>query len=324
MKIALVGAGVIARVHMKALLALGMQPAAVCDIDASKAEKLLREFALDLPVFTDYGEMLADFAPEAVHICTPHYLHADMVVAALERDIHVLCEKPLCIKESDIPRILAAEQGSKATLGVCHQNRYNPANLFFKDHIAGCALRAAHGSVVWHRDAAYYAAGAWRGKWASEGGGVMINQALHTLDLCQWLFGMPTSVTATVSNLSLAGVIEVEDTAAATFAGDIPFTFFATNAAAVSMPVSITARTQDEEIVLLPHSVVINGETVFHEPQNMIMGKACYGNGHIDLLADFYRCLREGKPFPIGGAEGARVVRLILAMYKSNGKKILL
>ncbi len=322
MKIALVGAGVIARVHVKALAALGMQPAAVCDIDASKAEKLLREFALDLPVFTDYGEMLADFAPDAVHICTPHGLHADMVVAALERDIHVLCEKPLCIKESDIPRILAAEQRSKATLGVCHQNRYNPANLFFKDHIAGSALRAAHGAVVWHRDAAYYAAGAWRGKWASEGGGVMINQALHTLDLCQWLFGMPTSVTATVSNLSLGGVIEVEDTAAATFAGDTPFTFFATNAAAVSMPVSITARTQDEEIVLLPHSVIVNGKTVFHESQNMVMGKACYGSGHIDLLADFYRCLREGKPFPIGGAEGARVVRLILAMYQSKGEKI--
>lgn len=324
MKIALVGAGVIARVHVKALAALGMQPAAVCDIDIARAEALLREFSLDIPVFTDYGKLLADVAPDAVHICTPHHCHADMVVAALQKNVHVLCEKPLCIKESDIPRILAAEKASRATLGVCHQNRYNPANLFVKEHLQGKQIRAAHGTVAWHRDAAYYEAGAWRGKWETEGGGVMINQALHTLDLCQWLLGDPETVTATVSNLSLDGVIEVEDTAAATFKGKNPFTFFATNASAVSMPVSVVIRTVGEEIVLLPHSVMINGEAVLHEPQNMVMGKACYGNGHIALLADFYRSVQEGKPFGINGTEAAKVIRLILAMYKSAGKEIAL
>lgn len=322
MKIALVGAGVIARVHMKALLAIGTLPAAICDIDPKKAQALLEEFSLELPVFTDYGRLLAEFSPDVVHICTPHYTHADMVVSALDKNIHVLCEKPLCIREEEIDRILAAEKRSSATLGVCHQNRYNPANLFFRDYIADKTVTAAHGEVVWHRDREYYLSGAWRGKWKTEGGGVLINQALHTLDLCQWFFGDPDAVTATAATLGLSDVIEVEDTAACTFHGKTPFTFFATNLSAVSLPVCIRARVGDEDVVLQPRTVTVNGKPVFHEEQTVVLGKPTYGSGHLRLLADFYRCVNEGVPFPINGEEGAKVVRLILAVYKSGGKQI--
>lgn len=322
MKIALVGAGVIARVHMKALLAIGTLPAAICDIDPKRAQALLEEFSLDLPVFTDYERMLAEFSPDVVHICTPHYTHADMVVSALDKNIHVLCEKPLCIHEEEIDRILAAEKKSSATLGVCHQNRYNPANLFFRNYIADKTVTAAHGEVVWHRDREYYLSGAWRGKWETEGGGVLINQALHTLDLCQWFFGEPDAVTATTATLGLSDVIEVEDTAACTFLGKTPFTFFATNLSAVSLPVCTRARVGDEDVVLQPRTVTVNGKIVFHEEQTVVLGKPTYGSGHLRLLADFYRCLNEGKPFPINGEEAAKVVRLILAVYKSKGRQI--
>lgn len=322
MKIAIVGAGAIARVHMKALLSLDTAPAAICDIDPARARELLDEFSMDLPIFTDYERMLTEFSPEVVHICTPHHLHADMVVSALEKNVHVLCEKPLCIREEEIPRILAAERKSSATLGVCHQNRYNPANLFFKDHIAGKAVSAAHGEVVWRRDREYYRSGEWRGKWATEGGGVLINQALHTLDLCQWFFGLPTAVTATTATLAVAGVIEVEDTAACCFLGETPFTFFATNGAAVNLPVCTRARVDGIDVVLQPHSVVIDGKTAFREEQVVVLGKPCYGNGHLRLLENFYRCLKDGEPFPINGEEAVKVIRLILAVYKSHGKQI--
>lgn len=321
MKIALVGAGVIARVHMRALRSLGLLPVAVCDVDEGKARTFLAEFSVELPVYTDYETMLRELAPDAVHICTPHHCHADMIVSALSRDIHVLSEKPLCIKKEDIGRILAAEAASRATLGVCHQNRYNPSTLFFKNYISDKKVQAAHGSVAWHRSATYYASGAWRGKWETEGGGVMINQALHTLDLCQWLFGYPEAVTATVATLSLRDVIEVEDTAAATFSGPVPFTFFATNTTGKSLPISITARTQDEEILLLPHSVTVNGKTVFHEDEAAVSGKACYGMSHTTLFADFYEALKMGRPFAINGLEASRVIELILAMYESHAQE---
>ena len=118
MKIVVVGLGSIGKVHVKILEEQGLTITAVCDIDKEKLEKYSR-FAQ----YTNYIEMLEKEKPDVVHICTPHYLHADMVISALERNINVLCEKPLCIKEEDIPRILSAECNSKAKLGVCLQNR---------------------------------------------------------------------------------------------------------------------------------------------------------------------------------------------------------
>ena len=324
MKIVIVGAGVIGRVHLKAMLELGIMPAAICDIDKGRANAMLCDMHLDLPVFADYRDMLDELRPDSVHICTPHYLHADMIVEALSRNIHVLCEKPLCIKREDIPRILAAERASTATLGVCHQNRYNPANLFAKEYLAGKTVRGGHGTVAWHRDARYYQSADWRGKWESEGGGVMINQALHTLDLMQWMLGYPEAVTASISNLSLGDVIEVEDTAVAAFVGKAPFTFLGTNASGVSLPVQITVRTTDEEIVLLPHSVIVDGKVLFHEKKQIVLGKTCYGNGHVALIADFYGAIEEGRPFAINGEAAASVIQMILAMYESKGESVLL
>lgn len=322
MKIVITGAGVIGRVHLKAMLELGILPAAICDIDEGKASAMLRELHLDLPVYTDYSAMLDELQPDSVHICTPHYLHADMIVEALSRGVNVLCEKPLCIKREDIPRVLAAEKASSAMLGVCHQNRYNPANLFARDYLAGKTVRGGHGTVAWHRDAKYYQSADWRGKWESEGGGVMINQALHTLDLMQWMLGYPETVAASISTLALGDVIEVEDTAVATFAGKAPFTFLGTNAAGVSLPVQITVRTTTEEIVILPHSVIVDGKCLFHEEKQIVLGKTCYGNGHVALISDFYDCVKSGRHFAIDGEAAAAVIKLILAMYESKGERV--
>ena len=117
MRSAVVGYGVIGRHHAKLLSAMG-HLCAVCDINS---EVLV---GLDgVTLYSDYTEMLEREELDAVHICTPHYLHADMIIAALERGIHVLCEKPICIREEDIDRILEAEKRSGAMLGICHQNR---------------------------------------------------------------------------------------------------------------------------------------------------------------------------------------------------------
>jgi len=324
MKIAVVGIGVIGRVHLEVLSEMGATVVALCDTDVEKAAAVGAEYGFSAPVWGDFEKMLAEARPDVVHICTPHYLHAPMVIAALKRGVHVLCEKPLCIHFEEIDAILAAEAASTATLGVCLQNRYNPANLFVKDYLKTHKVQAAHGSVTWHRDAAYYNKAAWRGHWDTEGGGVMINQALHTLDLLLWFLGDPTSVSAGTANLTLDGVIEVEDTAAATFhGGEAPFTFFATNGAAVSMPVEIGFRMENgDDLTLLPLCVLHNDEVLFAAPRPRVRGKVCYGAGHGPLIRDFYRCLGEGRHFPIDGREGARVIRLILAMYHSGQHEI--
>lgn len=324
MRAAIIGLGVIGNVHAKLLALQGEEIVALCDVDTAAAEAVKEKYAKDAKIYTDYVQMLDEEKPDVVHVCTPHYLHAEMVIAALGRNVNTLCEKPLCIRHEDIDRILAAEAASEAILGVCHQNRYLASNLFTKAYLADKRVLGAHGSVVWKRDAAYYASGAWRGKWATEGGGSLINQALHTLDLTMWFCGDPEEVIATTANLTLKSEIEVEDTVFARFEGDTPFTFLGTNTAGADIPVEICLHLADHtQLTVLPSTVLIGGvpvpsATVKREAH----GKECYGSGHEALIADFYGCVKEGRHFAIDGREGARVIRLILAAYASNGERV--
>ncbi len=318
MKTAVVGLGVIGKVHMQTLRESGAEIAAVCDIDAKK----LAEYS-DICGYTDYLKLLDEVKPNVVHICTTHYLHADMIIAALERNINVLCEKPLCIREEDIGRIIRAEQKSNAMLGVCHQNRYNDVNVYLKKYLADKKILSAYGNMVWKRDKAYYDQAAWRGTKEQEGGGVLINQALHTLDLMQWFCGMPESVVATVGNFSLKNVIEVEDTANILCKGSQNFSFFATNAGGCDMAPQIVLKLKSgEDIVVYPQKLYIAGEKVCDEEIEKYAGKCCYGNGHKKLFADFYDCLAADKKFEINGAEAAKVIKIILATYRSKGEEI--
>ena len=143
MKNAIIGLGTIGKVHAKVL---GLQEkgiTALCDIDVAAAERVKGEYAPDAAVYTDWKQMLDEVQPEVVHICTPHYLHAEMVIEALGRGINVLCEKPLCIRKEDIGRILEAEKNSTAQLGVCQQNRYLETNAFVKDYLSDKTVVAA-------------------------------------------------------------------------------------------------------------------------------------------------------------------------------------
>ena len=319
MRAAIVGLGVIGKVHAEVLAEQGIELVAVCDIDPAATE------GLDCARYADFDEMMERERPDVVHICTPHWLHADMIIKALERGVNVLAEKPLCIKEEDIARILDAERASDAELGVCLQNRYNPSTLLAREILAEKRVKYAFGSLLWHRDAAYYASGDWRGKWATEGGGVLINQAIHTLDLLILTCGDPRSVTARTSSLALRDVIEVEDTVCASFGGKVPFGLYATNTAACDMPTEIRFATEDgDTVVLLPDRVLVNGVLVQQGEKGKVRGKRVYGSSHERLIADYYACLAEGRKFPVDGEEGARSVRAALGAYASSGKEVLL
>lgn len=316
MRAAVVGLGVIGTVHAEIILQNKEELVAVCDTDGGK----LAGYAAR--GYTDYRELLARERIDVVHICTPHYLHAEMIIAFLNAGVNVLVEKPLCIREEEIPAILRAEARSSAQLGVCLQNRYNPSSLYVKKRLGGQRVFAATGTLSWHRDAAYYRSAQWRGKKETEGGGVLINQALHTVDLLEWLAGTPQFVSAKICNLSLKGEIEVEDTAALACTGGADFTLFATNCSATDLPVTLSLQTEREHILLLPSAVLVGEEYLSFSSEPFCSGKACYGGSHRALIADFYGCVRRGVPFPIGGEEGAKSVKIVLAAYKSKGERV--
>ena len=323
-RVALVGCGVISPIHIGAILKTGQHIVALCDVIPERAEKLAEENGLsDVALFTDYEKMLDTVRPDIVHICTPHDLHAPMTVAALNRGIHVLCEKPLAISEEQLREIIEAERKSTATLGVCHQNRYEPNMQTLKKTVQKTPL-GGYANVVWDRDAAYYASGAWRGTKAHEGGGVLINQALHTLDLMQWIFGMPKAVTAHLSNDFHRGQIEVEDTAVCTFEGEngVRWQFFATTAGTANFPIQICVRLSTGELVeVQPHQFTVDHALLSGE-DDVGEGKWVWGCGHNVLIADFYDCIRSNRRFWIDGKEGAKVVRLILAAYRSGDDRV--
>lgn len=317
MKSAIVGYGNIAKVHKACIEQQGNELVAVCDIDRQALEGAPGEHH-----YTDYLEMLNAEKIEVLHICTPHYLHAEMIIQALSRNINVLCEKPLCMTEEEIVRILQAAGSTQAQLGICLQNRYNTANQYVKAYLSDKQSLCANATVTWYRDAAYYRTGEWRGKWATEGGGVLINQALHTLDLVQWLVGMPDTLRASISCMTLLDEIEVEDTAVI-LAGEKNngFTFYATNGGPADCPVEITVRADGEWIKLMPQDVLIGKEHIHFDDTAQALGKTCYGSGHAALIADFYDCVASGRRFPIDAREAAKVVRLVLAAYRSQGNK---
>lgn len=323
MKVAVIGLGIIGKLHLRILLETKIPVCALCDLDVEKAESYTHKLDVQVPIFSDWKKMLDEAKPDVVHICTPHYLHAEMVIACLQKDIHVLCEKPLCIKKGDIPLIIRAEKSSSAILGVCHQNRYNDVNVFLKNYLYGKEILSAHGMVVWNRDKTYYNQALWRGKWLTEGGGVLINQALHTLDLMQWFCGSPQTVKAKIGNFSLQKEIEVEDTAMLLCEGERRFTFYATNASSCDMETEIRLKLKSgENIVAFPDTLWVNNEIVSKEEITVALGKCCYGNGHKKLIVDFYDCINTGRKFSIDGEEAAKVLRIILSAYEGKDKAL--
>ncbi len=328
MKSALIGAGVIGKVHAKNMALLGMPFDAICDINEEKAVSLAELTSPEAKIYTDLKQMINEIEPDVVHICTPHYLHAEQVIYALDKNVNVLCEKPLCAHPEQLAGILEAEKRSSAVLGVCQQNRYNETVAFAKDYLKDKRIISGHASVCWCRTEEYYKEGPWRGKLSEAGGGALINQALHTLDLLEEFCGVPHSLTARADILMPKTDVEVEDTVNAVFFGKygMRYTFFASINNLKNIPVEISIVLENKDVVtILPKTVLVNGKTVFEsENRSQGMGKACYGNGHAILFADYYDCLKTGRKFPIDGKEAAKVLRLIFGVYASKGENIIL
>lgn len=322
MNTAIVGLGVIGKVHAQVLFDQKKNVTALCDTNIKNAQFVKERFFPNAKIYSSYEEMIGGEKIDVVHICTPHYLHADMCVLALEKGVNVFCEKPLAISREEIDRIIKTEKNSTAILGVCHQNRYLKQNVFLKEYAKNHKLINAFGTLLWNRGKDYYAQDEWRGKWATEGGGVMINQALHTLDILCWIMGDPSEVVSNVSNLTLKDVIEVEDTATAIFSGDANFSFFASNGSKDFFPIEITLMGEDKNVKVFENCVVVGEKVKKFKTDKKVYGKVCYGSGHKSIIEDFYNHVESGKKFWLDATEGSRVLKLIFAMYESKNQKI--
>jgi UDP-N-acetyl-2-amino-2-deoxyglucuronate dehydrogenase len=319
---AVAGCGDVSVVHLSAIAGLpDVELVGVADPDPVRAE------AAGAPAFATLGELIEAVRPDVVHICTPHDQHAPLAVEALERGVAVLLEKPVARTVADADRVIAAAAAHPdVKIGICLQNRYNPPVRAARDLIASGELGAVRGgsaTVLWHRDAAYYANRPWRGRFAQSGGGVLINQAIHTVDLIEWLAGDVTGVRGHAGTYGLDGVVDVEDTAHLLLdhAGGARSVLFATVTNAVDAPVTIDIATERATLHLRGDLTVTYADgrvEVVADRQVVTGGRAYWGASHQLLIADFYRRLRDPEPFWITPADGTRSLRIIDQIYRQS------
>ncbi len=323
-RVGVVGCGGIAQVHGGVLRDLeGVELAACADIRPERAQAFAEKFGGI--AYSSMEEMLEAEQLDAVHLCTPHYLHTPMAEMAAERGIHVFTEKPPVIDREQWARFQKLEQ-APIRVGVCFQNRYNRSVELLRELLASGKpgkILGARAFVTWHREAPYYTESGWRGTLEMEGGGVLINQSVHTLDLLGQFLGRAEEVEATMGNHHLKNVIEVEDTMEAyiTF-GQPTALFYATTAYCANSPVLVELECEHATIRMEEQEVTIawaDGAKELHSltSKPVVGGKDYWGNSHGLCISDFYRCIREGKPFR-NDIPGIRdTAELMLGMYQS-------
>lgn len=333
MNVCLIGCGGISRVHLSAVdkqKENGFVLTAVCDVVLSKAENVAK--VRGCRAYSDYREMILSEKPDIVHICTPHYLHSEMAVFCLERNVNVVLEKPCATDIENLSALYRAQRLSHAKSAVCFQNRYNPSVVFAKKLIDSGKygqIKTARAFLTWKRDADYYSADSWRGTLKEECGGVLINQAIHTHDLLKYLTGKNTvSIDASVSNFHLKDEIEVEDTACVffNFEDDVRAVYYATTAYGTSEKPLIdlvfssgTLRVEDKNVYFIGEKGI---EILFSETgEENVPGKKEWGDSHSKLISDFYSCVTNDRTFSIDVFEGGKAVEDLICIYRSSVEK---
>jgi predicted dehydrogenase len=232
-------------------------------------------------------------------------------------------EKPLADSVMMGSMLIDAAATSTANLGVCFQNRYNATSVALKSALTsgeyGKPL-GARAQVMWTRTADYYHARPWRGTKSGSGGGVLMNQAIHTIDLVQWLLGDVTDVRGATAALLFGDVIEVEDTAVGVLQHEqgIRTNFYATLTHFEHAPVFIEVRCEKATLTLNGDLVARRpdgSETVLAEPDQVGTARTYWGASHERLITDFYRAIAAGEHFWIDAPEAAKSLRIAQAFY---------
>ena len=342
---AIVGCGVIGPTHADALKSLaseGVRLVAFADEVPARAKVLAARYGAEAKTFE---AILADPAIDAVHVCVPSGLHAELGVRALRAGKHVIVEKPMDVSLAACDTLLAAQQGSGKRLAVISQHRFDKASVDVKAALENGLLGPmvyAEARVPWYRTQEYYDSGDWRGTWALDGGGALMNQGVHTADLLRWLCGPVETVYAQARTLAHTRV-ETEDVIAATltFANGAIGTLSASTALYPGFAVRIgvygtegSAIMEGDMLHTLSTKSGLSGggeASQVHALQVATGGTkaateasatasdpaAIWGGAHEAQIADFLRCCRTGETPIVDGVEGRKAVELVLAVYES-------
>jgi predicted dehydrogenase len=337
LRFGIVGTGTIAHHHAAAVAALPNESelAACCDVDLDRA----RGFAARWRVPSAYGcarTMLDSGRVDVVCVCTPHPQHAEPLLLAAERGVHGISEKPLTATVADADRVIEAYDRRGALLTVIVQRRWFPAALRVRRAIdegfLGHRVILGESYCELWRDETSYRRAPWRGRWETEGGGVLLNQSPHNIDFLLWYMGPAQEVFGYWANLN-HGYIEVEDNAVAVIK------FRSGGLAVLKGTTSMKPPRREHGVTLLGEagptvSVDVwgfargsndvwtipgdEGRVARWRREDDAFGTGDLPNFHAHQIRDTIRAIRSGCPPPVTGSEGRRVVALIQGIYESG------
>ncbi|MGA2444570.1 MAG: Gfo/Idh/MocA family oxidoreductase [Opitutaceae bacterium] len=336
-RLGIAGLGNMGATHASSILAgkiNRLELTAVCDTDPAKTARFPQGKG-----FSSADAMIGSGLIDAILIATPHYSHTTIGMAALKAGLHVLVEKPISVHKADCERLIAAHQDQRQVFAAMFNQRTDPGYRRIRGLIRegelGEIRRVNWIATDWFRTGAYYASGGWRATWAGEGGGVLLNQCPHHLDLFQWMFGMPKRVRA-FCHFGRYHDIEVEDdvTACLEFANGATGVFItSTGEAPGTSRLEITAEGgrvvyEDDKIHYRRNTVPMSefsrtAVQAFVRPESMdaLIPASDHGGQHDEVLQNFTDAILEGKPLIAPAGEGIHSVELGNAMLLSTWLK---
>ena len=334
LRVGMIGCGNVFPMHAASVVAReDAELVAVCDVKQDRADQKAELY--QCRAYYDYLEMFEQENLDVIHICLPHNLHAPVTIDAAKKGIHVLTEKPMSIHYQDAVEMIEAADEADVTLGVIFQNRYNPGSQLIKKMIeAGDlgAIKSGKLSVTWDRSDEYYQNSDWKGTWEQEGGGVVIDQAIHTMDLMRWFVNSDLKyVDASISNRAHE-LIEVEDAAEGVIAyqNGVVTAFHAINYYTYDAPVEIELHCEKGIVKMVADqaTVTLNDGQVFIADNNPLETftyedgvKGYWGISHVKQINNFYGTLTGKSKLDIPAEEALKTQEMISAIYQSGHEK---
>lgn len=335
MKFAVVGAGVISRLHGNAIT--GNQDAilvAVCDIDQEKAEAFAEKYDV-VNTYTDYETMFSEEEIDIVSVCVESGKHAEVTIAAAKAGIHVLCEKPLDITDEKMTEMIRVCRENNVKLGGVYQRRLLEAAILTRQAIqAGKLGKIVLGDAYlkYYRSPDYYKSAGWRGTWELDGGGALMNQGVHGIDLIQWMVGEIDSVFAYAD--ALVRDIEVEDTAVVVvkYKNGAFGVIQGTTSVYPGQETRFEIHGEKGSIIFGDKGIkqwrIMDSDEEVPKTSDKEGGsndpKSISEQGHAVLVEDIIQAVREDRDPLIPGEEARKAVDLIHAIYESarTGKEV--
>ena len=325
-RVGVIGCGRISVMHLSAIYDIeATELVAVCDIVKERADEAAAKYGV--AAYYDHIEMLKSEKLDAVHLCLPHYIHSKVAIDAFEYGVAVLTEKPMDVSYEAAAEAVRIAKEKNVQFGVIFQCRYNDPAVLVKAALKSGKLGkilSARSTLTWCRDVSYYADSDWKGTWDKEGGGVIIDQAIHSIDLVNWMIdSKPTRISVALSKHSTKPLY-VEDTADGyiEYENGSTYSFWCTNNYAVDEPIEIRHCCEKGKVIFGYTDAVItyNDGTKEEAHQGEMRavngGKSYWGNWHARQIEQFYRAYRGLEPLEISGEEALKIHSLIMKLYE--------